>query len=53
MLDIFRNEKREIGFVYLKGPPYRDYEGSQIRSCIHDAIINAAQRIGNFFDKLE
>ena len=35
------------GFVYLKGSTYRDSEGSsQIRSRLHDAIINAAQRIG-------
>ena len=38
---------RETGYVYLKCSPYPDAEGSShLRSCIHDAIINAAQRIG-------
>ena len=40
--------------MYLKGSPYRDAEGlSQLRSCIHDAIINAAPIIGGNVDKLE
>ena len=40
--------------MYLKVSPYRDAEGSsQLRSCLHDAIINSAPRIGIFFDKSE
>ena len=40
-------KRKATGYVYLNGPPYRDAEGSsQLRSCIHDAIINAAPRIG-------
>ena len=35
------------GYVLLTGSPYRDAEGSpHHRSCLHDAIINAAPRIG-------
>ena len=33
--------------MYLNGSPYRDDEGlSELRSCLHDAIINAAPIIG-------
>ena len=40
--------------MYPKGSPYRDAEGSsQLKSCIHDAIINAAPRIRKNNDKLE
>ena len=40
--------------MYLKGSPYRYAEGSQhLRSCLHDAINNAAPIIGEFFDKSE
>ena len=35
------------GYDYIAGSPYRDAEGSsQLRSCLHDAIINASPRIG-------
>ena len=35
------------GYVYMTGSPYRDSEGSsQLRSCLRDAIINSAPRIG-------
>ena len=38
---------RVTGYVYLNGSPYRDSEeSSQLRSCIHDAMINAAPMIG-------
>ena len=43
--------------MYIQGSPYRDTEGSsQLRSCLHDVIVNAAPRIGqrmenwNFID---
>ena len=40
--------------MYLKGSPYRDAEGpSQLRSCLHDEIINDAARIGKQIDKLK
>ena len=40
-------KRRATGFLYLTGLPYCDSEGSsQLVSCIHDSIINAAPRIG-------
>ena len=40
--------------MYLKGSPYQDAEGfPKIRSCIHDAIINAAPRIRGGIDEFE
>ena len=37
----------KTGYVYLNGSPYTDAEGlSHLISCLHDAIINAAPRIG-------
>ena len=40
-------KRKETGFVYPKGSPYCDAEGSShLISCMNDAIINAAQRIG-------
>ena len=40
-------KRKATGYVLITGSPYRDAEGSpQLRSCLHDAIINAAPRIG-------
>ena len=40
-------KQKATGYVYITDSPYRDAEGSsQLRSCIHDAIINYAPRIG-------
>ena len=40
-------KRRASDYVYLNGSPYHDAEGlSQLRSCLHDAIINDALRIG-------
>ena len=40
-------KRRATGYVYPKGSPYRDAEGSsKIRLCLHDEIINTAPRIG-------
>ena len=47
-------KQKAKGFVYLQGSPYHDAEGSsQIRSCLHDAIINSSPRIGQRIYKLE
>ena len=41
------------GYVYINGSPYRDDEvSSQLRSCLHDAIINSFRRTGEKIDKL-
>ena len=40
-------KRKAAGFVYIQGSLYCDVEGSsQLRSCLHDEIINAAPRIG-------
>ena len=43
MSDIFRKKRKSTGYVLLTGSPYRDAEVySQLRSCLHDAVINSA-----------
>ena len=47
-------KQRATGYVYLKVSSYCDAEGSsQLRSCLHDAIIHASPIIGRKIDKLE
>ena len=54
MSEIFRKKERATCYVYLKGSLYRDAEGlSQLRSCLHDTIINTAIRIGGKIDKFK
>ena len=53
MLDIFRKKRKGSRFCVSKNSPYSDAEeSSHLRSCLRDAIINAAPRIGGI-DKLE
>ena len=41
-------------YVLITGSPYRDSEGSSLNiSCLHDAISNAAPRIGGEIDNSE
>ena len=41
-------------YILLTGSPYRDAEGSsQVRSCLHDSIINSAPIIGEKTDQSE
>ena len=43
-------KRKATGYVLLTGSPYRDAEiSSQLRSCLHYAIINAAPIIGGDF----
>ena len=47
-------KQKASGYVHITGLPYRDAEGlSQLRSCIHYSIINAAPRIGGEINKIE
>ena len=40
-------KRKATGYVYITGSPYLDAEGlSQLRSYLHDAIINSAPIIG-------
>ena len=43
---------KTTGYVYITGSPYCDAEvSSQLRSYLHDEIINAAPRMGGGVDK--
>ena len=45
---------KATGYVLITGSPHRGAEGYlQLRSCLHDAIVNAAPRIGEKIDQLE
>ena len=47
-------KRKATGYVYITGSPYLDDEGSShLRSCLHDAIINFAPKIGREIDKSE
>ena len=47
-------KRKATGYVLINGSPYRDAEGSpHQRSCLHDAIINAAPRVGEKIDQSE
>ena len=40
-------EQKSTGYILLTGSPYRDDErSSQLRSCLHDDIINTVPRMG-------
>ena len=40
-------KRKATGYVLLTGSPYRYAEGSsQLRSCLHDDIVNVDPRIG-------
>ena len=53
MSGVFREKNKYHRFVYLKGSPYRGAEvSSQLRSCLHDATIDAAPRIGKYFTEI-
>ena len=55
MSDTFRKKnKYHRFFCFFKGSPYCYAEGSsQLRACLHDAIINSAPQIGDSFYKNE
>ena len=55
MRQIYSGRKQNsTGYFFITGSPYRDAEGSpQHRSCLHDAIINTAPRIGGEIDQSE
>ena len=45
-------KRKATGYVLTTGSPYRDAEGyPQYIQCLHDAIINAAPRIGGKIEK--
>ena len=45
-------KRKATGYVLITGSPYSYAEGSpKNRLCLHDAIINAAPRIGKKIDQ--
>ena len=47
-------KRKSTGYVLITGSPYCDAEVyPQLISCLHDAIVNAAPRIGEIFDQSE
>ena len=45
-------KRKATGYVLLSGSPYRDAKGyPQLRSCLHDVIINDVPRIGGEMDQ--
>ena len=48
----FGREINSTGYIYLHVSQYHEAEGHlKIRSCLHDAVINSAPRIGNYINK--
>ena len=50
----FGRKRKPTGCIFLSGSGFREAEGnSKMRSCLQDAVINSAPRIGNFINKQE
>ena len=50
----FGRKRKPTGCIFLSGSGLRDTEGnSNMRSCLQDAAINSAPRIGKFINKEE
>ena len=50
----FGRKRKSTGCIFLSGSGLRDAVGNyKMRSCLHDAVINAAVRIGKNINKLE
>ena len=51
--DSFGKKIKSTGFIYLPGSKYREAEVRlKLRSCLQDAVINSAPRIGKYINKL-
>ena len=52
--DNFGRNIKSTGCIYLPGSDFREAEGHlSMRSCLKDAVINFAPRIGKYIDKQE
>ena len=52
--ETFGRKIKSTGFIYLPGSKFRGAEGHlSMRSCLQDAVINSAPRIGKYINKLE
>ena len=51
--DNFGRKRKSTGFIYLNGPRSCEAEGHlKMQSCLQDAVINSAPRIGKYNNKL-
>ena len=52
--DNFGRKIKATGCIYLPGSYFREAEGHlSMRSCLQDAVINSAPRIGKYIDQQE
>ena len=52
--DSFGKKRKSTGFIYLPGSKFREAEGHlSMRSCLQDAVINYAPRIGKYINRHE
>ena len=52
--DNYGRKRKPTGFIYLPGSKLCEVEGHfTMRSCLQDAIINSAPRIGEYINKME
>ena len=50
----FYKKRKATGCIFLPWSGLREAEGNlKMRSCLQDAVINSAPRIGRFINKLE
>ena len=50
----FGRKRKPTGCIFLLGSGFHEAEGNlKIRSCLQDAVINSAPRIGKFISKLK
>ena len=51
---ILVKKRKPTGCIFLPGSGFREAEGNfKMRSCLQDAVINSAPRIGKFINKLK
>ena len=52
--DNFGRKRKAAGCIYLPGSDFREAEDHlSMRSCLQDAVINSAPRIGKYINKQE
>ena len=52
--DNFGQDRKSTGFIYPPGSKFREAEGHlSMSSCLQDAVINSAPRIGKYIDNHE
>ena len=50
----FARKRKPTEYIFIPGLGFREAESNlKMRSCLQDAVINSAPRIGKFINKLE